>query len=183
MLGNEVIYIPPISKSTKRIYNITKKAFPLLEVCIWDTQALNHFMVQQPANFHLIIDVERHGEESVFYHLKEKLPNIYLNPSEEVYFNYIAEKKYSIIIKTLISEAPTQELYNTKVPSLEKILVDIFCDQLIFQAHQGEEMDNIWLHAIENYTINQNTLFRYADRRGRKVEVHQYFLQLSKYYD
>ena len=180
MLGNEVIYIPPISRKTKQIYGYSKKAFPLLEICLWHTSALNHFMVHQPAKFSLIVEVERDGEESLFYHLKEKFRNVYLNPSEEVYFNYIIEKRDSIIVKSLIPEAPVQELYKTKVPRLEKILVDIYCDQLIYYAQQGEEMDNTWMHALETYTINHSTLLRYADRRGRRNEIRQYLQSVSK---
>jgi hypothetical protein len=181
MLGEETIFIPPISKKNRQIYNYIKRDYPLLEVCIWHTRCLNHFMVHQPARFNLMVEVERHGEESVFYHLKEKYNDVYLNPSEEVYYNYIAEKRDSIVITTLVSEAPIQQPYKVTLPTIEKILVDIFCNKLLFAPQQGEEMDNIWQYALDMYTINISTILRYADRRGRKKEMDTYMRTMVDY--
>ncbi len=181
MLGEKTTFIPTLSKKSTEVYNYIKRDYPMLKLCVWHTSTLNRFMRHQPARFHLIMEVERHGEESVFYHLKEKVTNVFLNPSEEVYFNYIAEKKDSIIVKSLISEAPLQTPYDVPAPTLEKMLVDIFCDKLIFSAQQGEEMDHIWRNALEKYTINSSTLLRYAARRGRKSEVEHYMQQITEY--
>ena len=180
-LGQQAIFIPPTLKKGREIYNYIKRSYPLLDICIWHTSCINHFMLHQPSRFNMIVEVERDAEESVFYHLKEKTKNVFLNPSEEVYHNYIAGKRDRIIIKTLISEAPTQMPEKVNVPTLEKILVDIFCDQLIFSPQQGAEMNHIWANAMETYTINFSTLLRYADRRGRKKAMSDYINKLSTY--
>lgn len=180
-LGHQTIYIPPTSPKVRELYKYIKRSYPLLDICVWHTSCLNHFMLHQPARFNMMVEVERDAEESVFYHLKEKTKNVFLNPSEEVYHNYIAGKRDSIIITTLISEAPTQISNNVNIPTLEKILVDIFCDRLIFSPQQGAEMNHIWLNALETYTINFSTLLRYADRRGRKKAVNDYINKLSTY--
>jgi hypothetical protein len=182
MLGEEVFFIPTISPKNRSVYNYIKRDYPMLNVCLWHTSILNHFMVHQPARFSLIIEVERYGEESIFYHLKEKFRDVFLNPTEEIYFNYIAEKRESIIVTTLVSEAPLQAPSNVPVPTLEKILVDIFCDELIFSAQQGQEMDHIWRNALDNYTVNFSTLLRYAARRGRKREIDHYLRQITDYW-
>ena len=53
------------------------------------------------------------------------------------------------------------------MPTLEKILVDIVCDE-DFSYLQGGE----WYYMIETaatqYSINKSRLLRYAGRRGKK---------------
>lgn len=179
ILGQETIFIPAISKKNRQVFSYIARDYPMLQLCLWHTSSLNHFMVHQPARYNLMVEVERYGEESIFYHLKEKFRNVYLNPTEDVYHNYIVEKTDSIIITTLISEAPLQKPYNITVPTIEKILVDIFCDRLLFSAQQGEELDNIWGNALSMYTINTSSLLRYASRRGRKPEIDRFLNKFS----
>jgi hypothetical protein len=63
--------------------------------------------------------------------------------------------------------------------TIEKILVDIFCDDVIFSAQQGAEKRTIFKEAFAKYTINQNKMLRYADRRRKKEELNQYVKSFS----
>ena len=84
-------------------------------------------------------------------------------------------------INNLVSEAPTQEIYGVKTATIEKILVDIFCDKIIYSTFQGNEMKNIFYNAFKDYTININTLLRYAQRRGKKSEIEQYIFENTNF--
>ena len=54
------------------------------------------------------------------------------------------------------------------------MLVDIFCDKIVFSAYQGNEMKTIFTEALNKYTINENKLLRYANRRGKKEQLQKY---------
>ena len=180
-LGEEIIFYPEITNSIKSLYKRINKDFPFANFCIWHTSSLNKFMRHQPARFQLMLDVERDASESVFYFIKEIYPNVFLNPNEEIYNKYISGKKDCIIISNLVSEAPTQEIYGVKTATIEKILVDIYCDKIIYSTFQGHEMKNIFYNAFNNYTININTLLRYAQRRGKKYEIEQYIIENTNF--
>ncbi len=51
--------------------------------------------------------------------------------------------------------------------SLEKIMVDIFCDQE-FSFLQGAELFTIYKNAFDKYTINRTKLLRYVSRKGKE---------------
>tara|TARA_R110000868_G_scaffold240563_1_gene495027 strand:- start:121 stop:366 length:246 start_codon:yes stop_codon:yes gene_type:complete len=48
------------------------------------------------------------------------------------------------------------------------MLVDIFCDNVIFSAQQGAEMRTIFKEVFSKYTYNESRMYRYADRRRKK---------------
>ncbi len=178
-LGEQMIFIPTITTLTKKIYGAIHTQFPYASTSIWHTSTLNEFMVHQPFKFNLIVEVEKDAAESVFYFIKEKFKNVYLNPNAEIYQNYIAGKTDSIIVKSMVSESPTQDIYNVMTPTIEKILVDIYCDKVIYAAFQGKEMQNIYRNVFNKYTVNLSTLSRYALRRGKKEEIDAYLERLE----
>ncbi len=170
-IGKEFIYFPNITHSQKVLYNKIKKQFPLINICIWNTKCLNEFMIHQPGRFYQIIEVDKDATESVFYFLREKHTKIFLNPSVDILNRYIADKKEVTIITHLVSEAPIQEINKITTITIEKLLVDIFSDEVLFSAQQGQEMVNIFQTAYEKYTINESKLLRYANRRKKKDAI------------
>jgi hypothetical protein len=136
-------------------------------------------MIHQPGKFNLLVEVEKEAVEPVYYFLKGKHEGVFVNPDERMYRDYISGERESIIVKMLISEAPIKKINNVNVPTLEKILVDIYCDTVIYSSFQGKEMQNIYAHSFEKYTINLNTLSRYAYRRNKKEEIFNYIKQLN----
>jgi hypothetical protein len=59
------------------------------------------------------------------------------------------------------------------------MLVDIFCDDVIFAAQQGSEMRTIFQEAFKKYTINESRMMRYADRRRKKENFREYLNPIS----
>ncbi len=179
-LGQETIFIPQITKPRANVYKVIAQNYPYAEMCVWHTSSLNEFMLHQPGKFSLIVEVEKTAVESVFYFIKERYKDVFINPKEDIVRNYIAGKKETIIVKTLISDAPIQSIYNIKTPTIEKILVDVFCDTAIFSAFQGHEKNIIFSNAFTKYTVNLSTLYRYAERRGKRIEIENYIQQIIK---
>lgn len=72
-----------------------------------------------------------------------------------------------------------QVINGVNFPTLEKMLVDIFCDDVIYAAQQGSEMRTIFREAMKKYTINENRMLRYADRRRKKESFKEYMNPFS----
>jgi len=167
-------FIPEISPKEKSLSKKINKEFPYLEFCIWNSSFLNEFTIHQANQFYQLIEVEKDAAQAIFLYLKENKYSAFLDPTKDVFEKYITENNNIIIVKTLITEAPTQNIDEINTSSLEKILVDIFCDEIIFSAYQGNEMRTIYKEAFSKYSINRSKLLRYASRRGKKEEIETY---------
>ncbi len=171
---------PEVSRSLKLLFGIVKNQFPYLNICVWNTKLINEFMLHQPGRFYTILDVDKDAMESVFYELKDQGRDVFLNPSEEVLSKYVISKKEPIIITSLITEAPLEEIDGVKTASLEKVLVDICSNETLFSSQQGAELIRIYESAFEKYTISETKLLRYARRRNKKEIVEQLIKKTKK---
>lgn len=166
--GKERNYLPEISPFMKSVYLKIKKEFPYTVISIWYTSSLNEFMIHQPFKFYYILEIEKEAMDSIFYFLKNLNFSVFLNPTMDILEKYTPNNKQIIIIKPLISEAPLSIVKGITTASIEKILVDIFCDSITFSAQQGSEMRTIFETAFTKYTVNQSKIIRYANRRRKK---------------
>ena len=180
-IGNSKTYIPEISTKLKSIYNKIHKKFPFTTICVWHTSLFNEFMQHQAGKFYYLVEVEKEAAEAVFYDLKEQHYAALLNPNQEILNKYMPENKDVYIVKSLISEAPIQKANGIFTVSMEKILVDIFCDETLFATQQGAEMRTIFNEALSKYTVNQSKMLRYANRRKKKVAFDNYLKTISNY--
>lgn len=174
-------YIPEISNKLTSAYKKIKSDFPFLTVCLWSTSVLNEFMLHQPGRYYQLIEVEKDAMESIFYYLKDRNYSVFMEPSEQLIRRYMIDEKEPWIVKPLVSEAPIQLVNGFPTVTIEKLLVDIFCDPVIFNAQQGSEMNQIFKEAFEKYTISESKMLRYASRRRKKLELNAYLDQTSKY--
>ena len=178
-LGEGKNYLPEVLPEMKSIYKKVKRKYPFLNICIWNTSSLNEFMVHQPGKFCYLLEVEKEATESVFYFFRDTKFAVFLEPKKDILEKYLPEEKEVIIVKSLVSEAPLLTVEKIKTASIEKMLVDIFCDDIIFSAQQGSEMRTIFDAALAKYTVNQSKIFRYADRRGKKDSLIRFMETLN----
>jgi len=181
IIGEGRNFVPLISSKIKRLYSTLHKQFPYLQLCIWNTSVLNELMQHQPGRFHILIEVEKDAMESVFFSVKENSSNVFLDPSAEILSRYASGQKETIIVKSLVSEAPMQNIQGVNTITIEKMLVDVFCDDTIFAAQQGGEMQHIFTNAFNRYTIHESRMLRYADRRAKKESFDNYLNKVSKF--
>ena len=173
-------FCPVINSKLKRLFNKIKKDYPFIDFCIWNTIWLNDLMRHQPFKFYTIVELEKDVAQSVFYKLKDKGKQVFLEPDAETFELYIHNSDDVIIIKHLVSEAPIIETENIIIPSLEKLLVDMIIDTNLYGAQQGE-LDFIYESAFSKFEINQGKMKRYAQRRNKEKEVeHRINLTLAK---
>lgn len=179
--NNGVIYSPKIGLyviSSKKdfkpiidnkLYGLYKKLnnkFPYSDLCIWETNWLNNYMVHQAISNNIIIEIDKETASSALAFLQESLSNIYLNPRKYEIENYIRFGQSNIIIKNLVVDSPVEDLKNIVIPRIEKIIVDLFAEDALFVTYQGEELKNIYNGFFNQFSINQSTIKRYAARRN-----------------
>ncbi len=180
-LSADKIYTPDITKKIKSLNSKLKLRFPFLTCCLWDTSVFNEFMLHQPGKFFFLVETEKNSTESVFYFLKENKYAVFHDPGEEIINKYMPEDKEPVIVKTLVSEAPVRNIDGVCSVSIEKMLVDIYCDSILFSAQQGSELIYIFKEALTKYTVNENRMLRYANRRGKKEKFDNFLNSVSKY--
>jgi hypothetical protein len=178
-LGTEKLYLPEPSHTTRGVFKKLKSEFPFANFCVWDTSVLNEFMQHQSNRNLVLVETEKEITLSVFYYLRGLKKSVFIDPTAEVFDYYIASERQAYIVKPLISEAPTQSVMGIETPTIEKILVDIFCEELVFLAQQGAERRTIFQNAFDSYTINQNKMLRYAGRRGKKEALNKFASSIS----
>lgn len=166
-LGRAHYFVPDVSKKMKRIRQSISNKFPFVTYCLWELSPVNAF-AQHLINFNvLFVDVERDAVESVYYALKETRSKVML--VQNLYDN-LSEFESTVIVRPLITDSPIQKKEGTYVTTLEKMLVDL-CTDKEFVSFQGNEIHHIFENAFDAYTINEQTMLRYAGRKSRRAEV------------
>ena len=178
-LGEGKIFVPEISSATKSLFKKLKAEIPFANLCVWNTSVLNEFMHHQPNQFFMLVETDKETTNAVFYFLREIKKSVFIEPTKDILEKYVVNENEVFVIKPLITEAPMQNINGVKTASIEKMLVDIFCDAVIFLAQQGAEMRTIFKNAFDKYTINQSKMLRYADRRKKKEELNQFVKTIS----
>jgi hypothetical protein len=166
-LGKTKTFVPPINSRMKKIETFLQKRFPFAQYCQWDLSRINSF-AHHLINFNVsFVDVEKDAVDSAYYALKEQFPKVM---AVQHLYDELSEFNNYLVVRHLITEAPIQKTGKIHTATLEKILVDLAVDRE-FMPFQGSEIYAIFESAIEQYTINQNTLLRYAARKNKKEEI------------
>lgn len=177
-IGKNKAFVPELNAKTKSIYNQLQRELPYINFCIWNTDIINEFTLHHAYRHFTLVEVEKDIAEVVFLLLREKHKGVFFNPSAEIQENYVFTVPNPIIVRFLISEAPLQKSGDYTTVTLEKILVDLYCEKDLFNFYQGREIRIIFKAAYEKYTINMTKLLRYAARRGKRTEVESYINQI-----
>jgi hypothetical protein len=177
--SNKNKFVPDLSLAAQELSADVRRTFPYTQYLTWETRVLHEFMIHQPGQNQIILEIEKDAAESVFHKLNELLPgNIFLEPDKTTFERYVMNSPGSILLLHSFTQAPTIKSEGVVTARLEKILVDIFSDEDRFYIFHGQEMIHIFENAFSRYWINPKTLFRYAGRR-RAAEKLRYFLNIE----
>lgn len=69
---------------------------------------------------------------------------------------------------------------NEHLVSIEKLLVDMVCNKLIFMLVEKSEYPEIYEEIFSRYTIDESKLFRYARRRNAEKRLKEYLKRNTK---
>lgn len=180
VVGKSIYYLPEISNKEIKINSVIKKEFPFIKYCIWNSSILSEFLQHQSSFRFIVVEVEKDALESVFYSIKEIFNATFKRPAKEVVEEFISARQNSIIINSFVSEAPIQNIKNVPTSSIEKLLVDLYCEKNLFYFLQGNELVNIYKNAFDKYTVNQSKMLRYADRRRKKIQIDEFIKSIIR---
>lgn len=173
-------YTPRLRDKAIKVGKLIAGAFPFIKISVFDGQVLADLQHHISSNNLIYIEVERDAMESVFHWLKGKGYTAYLNPDKDFVYDNIDISKDALIIKPFITESPLTEIRGIRTPRIEKILVDILCDDDMDYLH-GSEWYYIFDHVINTYSVNRSTLLRYASRRNAKDKIVKTIENLNAY--
>lgn len=168
-------FSPELSSKLEWIYSKIQKRYEPDEALLWETRWLHEFMTHLPFASMIVIEIEQDLLESVYYFIKENVKNeVYLlNGFANKKANlgglmdqYVLETRDPIVVKRLVSRSPKQRLGKVKSPTLEKILVDVFSDPVLFTTYHGGELENIFTKAFNRYALDRKRMMSYAKRRA-----------------
>lgn len=181
MFSHGRIFVNPSDKFVMKLSKLFSSRYPEINYCIWPSSWLNEFTVHQPSYFFYIFETEPDMVETTFYLLKDKGYEAFLNPDSQTMQLYVIGKKNPVIVKTLVSRAPLIKKNSVRLPSLEKILVDVFSDKKLFYFIQGHELQNIFKFAFRKYSVNISSLLNYSVRRGNNNKLAVYIKKNISY--
>jgi hypothetical protein len=175
-LSFKPVFKPDVEATGRKIFSKIEKQFPSLKLCIWSTKIVNEFMLHIPGKFITIVQVEKEAIEPVYSFLKDKkFRNVFIEPQEKEIERYVYETETAIVLQPIVSKSPTQKVKEVTTTTLEKLIVDLYCDKKLFVAYQGSEFIHIINNAYERYSIDFTKLFNYAKRRRKESELEEFF--------
>jgi len=169
-------YLPSPSQSLRILDEKIKATFPYIKYLLWETRILNEFLVLQLGQNHIILDVEKGTENSVFHQLSEAYSGmIFLDPDLLTVERYVQQLPEAILISRLISQTPMgKKVENIPYAPIEKILVDLLVDDKRFFTFRGNELVSIYNGIFNAYLVDEKSLIRYAGRRKTIPKLKQF---------
>jgi len=153
--------------------------FPYASWCVWNVAMLGSFSRHQFRASYDIVEVEKEAAGSVVEVLAGSSgPCLMEQALLNVNLASLGNDR-GTVVKTLVQEAPIANNNGVAVPSLEKLIVDLYCGGPALSFLQGHESMLIIEAMLARYTVNSDTLLRYASRRGKKAELKEKLLKLS----
>ena len=151
--------------------NLLNEHFPKLKATVFESVLLNEFLDEKLEGNVIFLETKKENTVSVFRMLQEQgVPNLMFKPSVKDFCFFRTQS--CVVVTDLVSEAPMKKTDVEEI-CLEKLIVDIYCDQLIRQTYPCERIAAIAKAAQGRYLIDEAKLRRYAKRRGKEQQLLQ----------
>ncbi len=166
----------------KTISKLIKREYIELNFIVWNTRVLNEFTLHYVVNNYIIVEVERIGIDLIINLLKINLPKRYTIITQDIlnkYKDLYSNNDNLIIVKPLHTKSPIDvEDGKKKYISIEKVMLDIYVDELYIQ-YQGKEIKTIYENIFQKYDIDLKRLIKYAEFRTDKNEYIKFINNLD----
>ena len=155
--------------NTKDLINLLKEV--RYDYIIYNITFLNEWLNQLIGKNTIFIEVDKKYVNSIYELLVDnEYKNVLVNPSmQEI-------EKYSlsdlIIIKPLYSRSPINR--KEKSFTLEKIIVDLFVDDILKKYYSTSELPWIYKQIFKEYAIDEYSLNTYLTRRRIKEKFYEF---------
>ena len=158
-------------ETTKRICSILAEKMPYLEVTITDTSILGELMNLQPFSSAICLEVKKTAVNAALSVLRKEGISAYAKKDYSKIERYITTNQPILVKPELAVNPKLAKEKNVRYANIEKMLVDLICDEDIYGQYQDSELHNIYRNATERYAVNYSQMLKYAAARGRKAQV------------
>lgn len=163
------VYEPCYSERAKSLRDSLKLKYPLIPFTVFEMVLMNEFLNHLIARNTIYVQAERDMSAYIFTYFKYELCcSALYKPSEKEFRHYW--RPDTVVVLDLISQAPLSK-GNPHDITIEKLLVDIYCDRQIQSSYSKAEYPTIVKTAYERYRVNTPRLLRYAKRRNKAQEI------------
>ena len=172
--GRKPIFKPNIYSKTKVIADIMRRRLPFAKYCQWDLHVANAFSTFLLNTQLYFVDVERDVVNVAYHEILKTYRRtvLYRNLYEELpYYNGY------IVVRNMALDAPTVDVEEIPMASLEKILVDFVLDRAF--PFSDSEIVDIYANATADYSVRTNRMLRYACRRGRRDVIEEILNEIN----
>lgn len=141
---------------------------------VWSLTALNPLFIHQRIRRLTLVEVEKADQWMVFERIRsERFRNVILETDLKWVVDHVGGSDFDVVVRQLTTKAPME--YKQKgIPTLEKILVDLFIDGQVLAGIARTDLDHLINLAFSVYTIDIRVLRGYARRRSVWEHVSSY---------
>ena len=177
-LPKKRMYRHQYSESAIDVVKTISDDYDGLDFQVFELRQLNSFMNHQMAHNTIFVAIENDLVDYVFESLWKTYPGrVMLKPKADQYYRYRQDD--GIVVGRLPSETP-KGIDEPWMSRLEKILVDVFTDKLVSQIVPDGEKEAIIDGAFSDYMIDENTMIRYAKRKGTEEKIKRVLTEYGK---
>jgi len=154
----------PKNRSDKllKLQKIIKDKYPDMDIIIYEITILNEWLNHQISRNVIFVEVEKYFVQDIFDFIRGRLGGVLYNPSRDDF--YIYAENDVVVVTNLITRAPMNKKETDII--IEKLIVDIFSNDLISTFYSLSELETIIEGIFANYKINIKKVMTYAKRRN-----------------
>ncbi|MBQ7563876.1 MAG: hypothetical protein IJT16_07790 [Lachnospiraceae bacterium] len=162
-------YLPAYTPLASGLLMKVADKFPYIGFTVFETVLMNDFLNHLIAQNTIFLQVEKDASAYVFRFLQDEgTGKVMYKPTKKDFNLYWAAD--SVIVTDMVSEAPIAS-DNPHVITIEKMLVDMYCDKLIQSTYSKAEYPSVLEQVIKIYKVERPKILRYAGRRNRAAEI------------
>ncbi len=162
-------YLPVYTPRASELSEMVADQFPYIGFTVFETVLMNDFLNHLIAQNTIFIQVDKDASAFVFRFLREEgIGNIMYKPAKREFNLYWTAD--SVIVTDMVSESPIT-INNPHAITIEKMLVDMYCDKLIRSTYSKAEYPSVLERAIQTYKVEKPKMLRYAGRRNKAAEI------------
>jgi hypothetical protein len=172
---------PMISEAAERACSLLYEKFKYLDVTVTDSDVLGQFMNLQPFSTVVVMEAKKSATGAVLSALRSEGVDAYAKKDYRMLEQYVSSSQPFVVRPELTVNPRLPRKKNVRAANLEKLLVDLICDQDIYGQYQGEELRNIYRNATEGYAVNYSQMLKYAAARKKKAAVLEMLRETAEY--
>ena len=164
-------FVLTLSDQCVNVCSIIKVNFKYLKITVTDTSCLNQFMNLQPFTSIILIETKKVAVDAVISTLRNNQIESFAKKDFLRMEKYNRSAQIVLVGPERITNPTLKCEENICYANLEKILVDLACDERLYGQYQGTELENIFKNSSEKYAINYSQMLKYALARKRRPQI------------